>query len=88
MIFFKPKDQALRAYSPHDGLSPEFIKKYDLTGRQAELTEVLLQGKSNREIAALSGITINTVQVHLKKIYRKTGTRGRYALMALAMQGR
>jgi DNA-binding CsgD family transcriptional regulator len=81
-----PRPQPPSANSPRGGLSPEFIEKYGLTKRQAELTAVLLQGKSDREIAALSGIAVNTVQVHLKKIYRKTGARGRCALMALVMQ--
>jgi DNA-binding CsgD family transcriptional regulator len=65
------------------GLSPEFIEKYGLSSRQAEVTEVMLLGKSDKEIAALLNIALNTVQVHLKHVYRKTGARGRYALMAL-----
>jgi DNA-binding CsgD family transcriptional regulator len=86
-LFSKPLSrlQPPSAYSPQGGLSLEFIKKYGLTRRQTELTEVLLQGKSNKEIAALLGIELNTVQVHLRKIYQKTGVRGRYALMALVV---
>jgi DNA-binding NarL/FixJ family response regulator len=76
------------AYSLESGLSPEFIQKYGLSNRQAEVTEALLKGKSDKEIAALLDIALNTVQVHLKAIYRKTGTRGRYALMALAGLGK
>jgi DNA-binding CsgD family transcriptional regulator len=71
------------AYSSHSGLSPEFIEKYGLSGRQADVTEVLLKGKSDKEIAAFLDIAPNTVQTHLKNIYRKTGARGRFALMAL-----
>jgi DNA-binding CsgD family transcriptional regulator len=70
--------------SPESGLSPDFILKYGLTTREAELGGVLLQGKSDQEIAALSGITVNTVKTHLRIIYRKTGVKGRGALMALA----
>jgi DNA-binding CsgD family transcriptional regulator len=75
-------------YSPQSGISPEFIKKYSLTGREAEITVALLQGKSDKEIAVLLDIAVNTVQVHLKNIYRKTGAPGRFALMALAGLGR
>jgi DNA-binding CsgD family transcriptional regulator len=71
-------------YSSQSGLSPEFIEKYGLTGREAEITEALLRGKSDKEIATLLYIAVNTVQVHLKNIYLKTGAPGRYALMALA----
>jgi DNA-binding CsgD family transcriptional regulator len=71
-------------YTPQSGLSSEFIKKYGLTGREAEITVTLLGGKSDKEIALLLNIAVNTVQVHLKSVYRKTGAPGRYALMALA----
>ena len=70
-------------YSPQSGLSPEFIARYSLTNRHVQVTEPLLRGKSDKEIAALLNIGLNTVQTHLKHIYRKTNTRGRYALMAL-----
>lgn len=76
------------AYSLENGLPSEFIGKYGLSSRETEITEVLLQGKSNKEIAALLGITLNTVQVHAKNIYRKTGVRSRYALMALVGLGK
>ena len=66
-----------------NGLKPEFIEKYGLSKRQAEVTEALIKGKSNKEIGSLLGIELNTVQVHIRKIYRKTGAKGRYALMVL-----
>jgi len=74
-------------YTRANGLSEAFIKKYDLSKRQVEATEALLQGKSNKEIAAALDIEVNTVQVHLQSVYRKTGAPGRYALMALVGQG-
>jgi DNA-binding CsgD family transcriptional regulator len=70
-------------YSPQNGLSPEFIEKYGLSDREAEVAEALLRGNADKEIAALLYIAVNTVQVHLKSIYRKTDASGRYALMAL-----
>jgi DNA-binding CsgD family transcriptional regulator len=75
-------------YSPQGSLSPEFIGKYGLTGREAEITVALIQGKSDKEIAVSLNIAVNTVQVHLKNIYRKTGSPGRYALMALVGLGK
>jgi DNA-binding CsgD family transcriptional regulator len=65
------------------GLSPEFIKKYRLSCRQADVTQSLLLGKRDKEIAVLLNIELNTVKTHLKSVYRKTGARGRFALMAL-----
>jgi DNA-binding CsgD family transcriptional regulator len=71
-------------YSPSSGLSSVFIEKYDLSKRQTEIIEALLQGKSNKDIAVSLNIEVNTVQVHLQNVYRKTGAPGRYAIMALA----
>lgn len=70
-------------YTLENGLSETFIQKYDLSKRQVAVTEAVLQGKSNKEIATALDIEVNTVQVHLATIYRKTGAPGRYALMAL-----
>jgi DNA-binding CsgD family transcriptional regulator len=75
------------AWTPRSGLTPEFIEKYRLSERQADVTQALLLGKSDKEIAALLNIELNTVKTHLKIVYRKTGTRGRYALMALVGLG-
>jgi DNA-binding CsgD family transcriptional regulator len=73
----------VKLVSGYSGLSPEFIKKYGLTEREAEITEALLEGKSNKEIAESLFIATTTAQTHLQTIYRKTGASGRYALMAL-----
>jgi DNA-binding CsgD family transcriptional regulator len=70
-------------YSPQGGLGPEFIEKYGLTSRETEITDAILRGKSDKDISASLNIAVNTVQAHLKKIYRKTGAPGRYALMVL-----
>jgi DNA-binding CsgD family transcriptional regulator len=78
-----PTNTSEPALTAKSGLTPEFIKKYRLSCRQADVTQTLLLGKSDKEIAALLNIEINTVKTHLKSIYRKTGARGRFALMAL-----
>jgi DNA-binding CsgD family transcriptional regulator len=75
-------------YTPQSGLSPEFIGKYGLTAREAEITAALLQGKSDKEIAASLNIAVTTAQSHLKNIYRKTAAPGRYALMSLTGLGK
>jgi DNA-binding CsgD family transcriptional regulator len=65
------------------GLSATFIEKYEITPREREVVEAMLQGKADKEIAVTLNIAVNTVQVHLKRIYRKTGTSGRFALSTL-----
>ena len=39
--------------------------------RENEVIELLLQGKSNKQIALLLGISASTVEYHLKNIYKK-----------------
>ena len=43
----------------------------NLSKRQREVVELLLQGKSNKQIALALGITESTVEFHLKNVYAK-----------------
>jgi DNA-binding CsgD family transcriptional regulator len=74
-------------WTPEQGLSPQFVEKYEITPREREVIEAVVQGKTDKEIAAKLDIAVNTAQVHLKNIYRKTGAAGRFALSALVRGG-
>ena len=39
--------------------------------REKEVVELLLQAKSNKQIALALGISVSTVEYHLKNVYRK-----------------
>jgi len=41
------------------------------SGREKEVTDLLLQGKSNKQIALALGISASTVEYHLKNVYKK-----------------
>ncbi|RMG08688.1 MAG: DNA-binding response regulator [Acidobacteria bacterium] len=56
-------------------LMPE--QKSSLTQRECEVLALLAKGKRNSEIAETLGITENTVETHLKNIFRKVGTSNR-----------
>jgi DNA-binding CsgD family transcriptional regulator len=45
--------------------------------REKEVTELLLQGKSNKQIALALGISASTVEYHLKNIYKKLQVNSR-----------
>ncbi len=45
--------------------------------REKEVIELLLQGKSNKQIALSLAISQNTVEYHLKNIYKKLGVSSR-----------
>jgi len=51
--------------------------KPHLTPTETALLESLSVGNSNRELAEIHGISINTVKFHLHNIYEKLGVRNR-----------
>jgi DNA-binding CsgD family transcriptional regulator len=87
LIFAQGLSPSPPVWTPEQGLSAAFIEKYEITPREREVIEAMLQGKTDKEIAVKLNMAVNTAQVHLKKIYRKTGATGRFALSALVRGG-
>jgi DNA-binding CsgD family transcriptional regulator len=87
LIFAQNLSPSPPVWTPEQGLSAAFVEKYEISPREREVIETLLLGKTDKEIAVCLDIAVNTVQVHLKKIYRKTGAAGRFALSALIRGG-
>lgn len=56
-----------------------------LTARELEVTRQISKGFSNKEIARLLGISVNTVNVHVGSIRRKLGVHNR-TQVAICMQ--
>jgi DNA-binding NarL/FixJ family response regulator len=57
-----------------------------LTDREQEVLELILQARSNREIAGHLGIEERTVKAHVGRLMRKTGTDNRIELSMLALE--
>ncbi len=57
-----------------------------LTAREWEVFQLLLAGKSNREIAEALVLSQNTVEKHIGNLLKKLGVCSRQALVALALQ--
>ena len=55
-----------------------------LTAKEREVLEIVLDGKSRKEIAALLHVSENTVKTHLTHLYEKFNVSGREELLALA----
>ena len=62
--------------------------RYGLTEGQRRVMELLREGKSNREIGDLLGLTEGTVKVHVSKIFRKLGVVSRAEAIALFQRQR
>jgi two-component system nitrate/nitrite response regulator NarL len=59
---------------------PARSKRASLTARELQVTDLVEQGLTNRDIGLALGIRTGTVKIHLKHIFEKTGVRGRYGL--------
>lgn len=58
----------------------------ELTERELEITMLVTEGLTNREIAARLFLSHNTIKVHLRNIFTKTGVASRTELSMLAVQ--
>lgn len=59
---------------------PDLVRRagelHQLSKREKEITELLLEGRDRAQISQLLKISINTVNSHLQSIYRKTNSNG------------
>lgn len=53
------------------------LKRGDLTGRELEVLQLIVQGKSNKEISAALFISEATVKTHLQVVFQKLGVNAR-----------
>ena len=64
------------------------ITRRTLTPRENQVYDLVIQGKSAKEISAVLGITPRTVKFHLAKIYAKFGVSSRIELILRASASR
>jgi DNA-binding NarL/FixJ family response regulator len=62
------------------------IGSVHLTSRQKQVLNMLVEGRSNKEIAVLMGIEVRTVKAHIASLLRKMGVRNRIALSIQAIK--
>jgi DNA-binding CsgD family transcriptional regulator len=71
-----------------DGLRPEPRPVVRLADRQRECLALAARGLTNAEIAIRLGLNINTVNVHMRRAYRRLEALDRPHAVALAVQHR
>lgn len=86
--------QAIRAV--HAGqryISPEIgrrladhVSRGDLTAREREVLQHMLEGRSNRQIAVELDLSEHTVNIHVKNILSKLGVSGRTEAVTVALR--
>lgn len=64
-------------------IAPILVELHQLTPREREVTQALLQGRPTREIAATLWITPETLRGHIKSIFAKLGVNSRPELAAM-----
>jgi DNA-binding NarL/FixJ family response regulator len=55
-----------------------------ITRREADVLELVIEGRPNREIADRLYLSVRTVEKHVEALLRKTGARTRTQLAHLA----
>ena len=61
---------------PHN--KAEYVTKVNLTARESQLVNLLVQGLRNKEIASCLGIAEGTVRIYLSRLFAKIGARDRF----------
>ena len=67
--------------------SPRPRRDGELTSAERRVARLVVEGRTNREVAAELFVTNATVEAHLTRIYRKLGVRSRTALARAVAEG-
>jgi len=87
-VFFEDLEESIRKVHAGSRRIPSVVAERlaermsgsDLTGRELEVLQQIVAGKSNKETAATLFLSVHTVEDALKRIYRKLDVRSRTEL--------
>jgi DNA-binding CsgD family transcriptional regulator len=70
------------------GFLDGMLKQRQISRREREIMELILQGKSNKEIEDSLFISYNTVKNHIYNLYQKLGVKSRGQMIHFVLQAR
>jgi DNA-binding NarL/FixJ family response regulator len=62
------------------------LKSHNLSDREQEVLTLLIEGRTNKEIADALTVTVNTVKKHVQSIFTKLNVDNRAAAVAKALE--
>jgi DNA-binding CsgD family transcriptional regulator len=75
--------QRLSLFNPRNVIEPNSLANYAFTSRESEIAELLVKGKTYKQISEQLFISIPTVKTHVSNIYKKSKARNKVELIAL-----
>jgi ATP/maltotriose-dependent transcriptional regulator MalT len=60
--------------------------RLSLSQRELQILELIVEGKSNKEIAETIYLSLDTVKSHMKNVYQKLGVHSRSQAVKTAIQ--
>lgn len=84
---FIPYSKSMLKLINRSGEMQAIFLKHNITRREAEIIELILEGKGNHEIKDSLFISYHTVKNHLSNIFRKLGVSNRHELVHLFISG-
>jgi DNA-binding CsgD family transcriptional regulator len=82
-FYFQRPDEITQLTIPNGQKLDSFIIRYNISAREKEIIELLLKGKTNKEIETELFISFNTVKNHIYTIFKKAGVNSRAQLINL-----
>jgi len=78
--------QGLSSSAPPAPATGTQVAEEELTVREREILNYLVQGLTNKEIAAATHLATDTIKTHLRNIYRKLGVKNRSQAVSVALK--
>lgn len=75
-----------RSTDDEDAVLDSLVRKHNISKREREIMELIVEGKSNKEIEEQLFISVNTVKNHIYHLYQKLGIKSRSQLMHLVLR--